>query len=415
MKFLKNSRSPLLVFWVLFALLSSAAAWSFIFDLDKSIILKGSIRPLNASFDVQTISGGRVVSFDLKVGQLLEKGQVIAEFDYSDQIQKAAEIEKRISSLTVVRDRLLAALEGSAKFKKKDEYQEENYNVQFRIHTAQMEAKKREESSLEIQIKSLTDRVSSLMVGIESLEKGISLAEKKVKLYEALFQKGYEGEIAYLSVLGELDAARERKRTANDEIFELISEINLLNHQKIQIDTTFTNNIANELFRANSEIEQLNSELSVLTVQALKQRLLATESGRITKVNIDSEGQVVEPGFSLVEYVPLGAEMAFAFEVSPQYINDLRIDQEGQISLSNMDTRSGDKLLGSILEIEGDITQNEAGERYYAGNAIIYNQKSPYLIPGVDGTISINVGKRKVADYFLEPIFEALSTTMREK
>lgn len=370
---------------------------------------------MNASFDVQTISGGRIVSFDLKVGQLLEKGQVIAEFDYSDQIQKATEIGKRINSLSVVRDRLLAALEGDLKFIKKDNYQEENYKVQVRIHTAQMEAKKREEDSLQIRINSLTDRVSSLMMGMESLQKGISLAEKKVTLYEALFRKGYEGEIAYLSVLGELDAARERKRTANDEILELIGEINLLNHQKIQIDTTFTNSIANELFKANSEIEQLSSELSVLTVQALKQRLLATESGRITKVNIESEGQVVEPGFSLVEYVPLGAEMAFAFEVSPQYINDLRIDQEGQISLSNMDTRSGDKLLGSIIEIEGDITQNEAGERYYAGNARITNQKSPHLIPGVDGTISINVGKRKVADYFLEPIFEALSTTMREK
>ncbi|NRQ01165.1 HlyD family efflux transporter periplasmic adaptor subunit [Marinobacterium sp. xm-d-530] len=415
MKFLKSLLSPLGVFWVLVGLLVTLTWWAFVFEIDKSITLPGNVRPLKASSGIQTINGGRIKSFDLVTGQMIKAGDVIATFDFSEQNQKAQELLKQKASLSIAKDRLVAGLDKATHFVFKDGYDAYHFDIQRKIFDAQLEANMREKSSVSIQIENLKEQQKVLEEQLRANKAAADLAAKKVRLVKELFERGFEGEIAYLTALQELDATRVSGQELNSKTLQIEREQELLNQKIVQIDTQFSNQLANELFQVSMQVEQISSELNVLNAQVTKQNLVSPASGRVTKINVDSLGQVVEPGFVLAEYVPLDTEMAFEMRINPQNINDIQPAQSGKIVLSNMDVRGGDKLEGVVFEIDGDVTVTKDGMRYYSAIAKIVDQKNSHLIPGVDGTIAINVGVRTIANYFLEPIIETMSNAMREK
>lgn len=395
--------------------LSCLTWWAFVFEIDKSITLQGSVRPLKASSGIQTINGGRIASFNLVTGQMIDKGEVLATFDFSEQFQRAAELKKQISSLNIAKERLIAGLDGLPTFEMQVGYDAGHYAIQNKIFEAQRDAVRREKDALLIQIANLVEQQSVIKKQKQANEAAILLAQKKLSLVRQLFDKGFEGEIALLTAQQELEAARLTGSDLSSKVLQLNSEIALLRQNIIQIDTQSANQLANELFQISMQVEQLASEFNILDAQLTKQKLVSQVSGRITKVNVDDLGQVVEPGFVLAEYVPLNTEMAFELRINPQHINDINSGQSGQVVLSNMDVRSGEHIKGTVFEIDGDVTLLDSGERFYSGVAKISEQESERLIPGVDGSIAVNVGVRTVANYFLEPIIETMSSAMSEK
>lgn len=415
MKFSKSLLSPIAVFWVLIVFIITLTWWSFVFEIDKSITLQGSVRPLKESSGIQTINGGRIKSFDLVTGQNIQQGDVIATFDFSEQNQRTEELRKQIQSLQIAKDRLFAGLDGEKVFTELPGYNAQNYEIQNKIFVAQLGASEREKEAVRIQIDNLAEQRRVLEEQAIANDAAVRLAAKKTTLVKTLFEKGYEGEIAFLSAQQEYDAAVVLGKELRSKQLQIDGEVNLLTQNIVQIDSSYSNQLANELFQVSMQIEQIASELNVLDAQINKQNLISPASGRVTKINVDSLGQVVEPGFVLAEYVPIDTDMALEIRISPQNINDIELGQTGRVVLSNMDVRSDDKIDATIIEIDGDVTMLEDGYRFYSGLAKFNTQKSVYLIPGVDGSIAINVGVRTVANYFLEPIIETMTKAMREK
>lgn len=415
MKYLRNLLSPLSVFWVLFVGLVGIISWAFIFEIDKSITLPGSVRPLNASSGIQTLSGGRIKSFSLETGMKIHQGDLVATFDFSEQTQKLAELSKQMMSMSIARDRLIAALDGKPAFLYRDEYDREFYEIQNKIFSVELEASKREKRVIRVQIENFYEQMRVLLEQIEASDTEVGLNEKKYVLVSRLFEKGFEGEIALLEAQQELDRAKLRTGELEGQYTQLQGEVATLQEKIVQVDNSSDRKLASELFKIGVQIEQLTSEKNILEAQIRKQNLISSGSGRITKVNVDSVGQVVEPGFTLAEYVSLDSEMAFEMRISPQHIKDIEIGQKGKIVLSNMDTRSGERLEGKVIEVDGDVTILEDGSRFYGGVVKLNKQDSKILVPGVDGTVAINIGKRTVANYFLDPIFDVLASAMNEK
>lgn len=415
MKCSRNLLSPLGIFWVLFVGLVSLTVWTFVFEIDKSIGLSGSVRPLNASSGIQTLSGGRIKSFVLETGMTIQQGDLVATFDFSEQTQKLAELTKQMSSLSVLRDRLIAALDGAPTFVYKDNYNQEFYEIQKKIFSVELEASDREKRAIGAQIDSLYAQMRVLSDQITASKAEVSLNDKKTILVSRLFEKGFEGEIALLEAQQELDRAKLRTGELESQYLQLAAEIGTLQEKIIQVDNSFARKLAAELYQVGMQIEQLTSEKNILEAQIRKQNLISSADGRITKVNIESVGQVVDPGFTLAEYVPSDTEMAFEIMISPQHINDIQIGQVGKVVLSNMDTRSGERLEGRVVAVDGDVTIIEDGTRFYSGVVALSAKDSDVLVPGVDGTVAINVGKRTIASYFLEPILHAVAGAMSEK
>lgn len=415
MKFSKSLLNPLGVFWVLFLMIASLIIWAFYFEIDKSITLTGNVRPVQDSSGIQTINGGRIKSYQLETGMRINKGDLVATFDYTEQTQKLAELSKQINSLRVVSDRLVAGLDKKKNFDYRREYDRQFYDIQKKIFTAELEASRREKRGIIVQIENLKAQVQMLTKQLTASEAEIELNAKKKHLVSQLFEKEFEGEIAFLEAQQEYDQSKLRNGELKSQRLQLAGEIETLQEKIVQVDNNFDRKIAAELFQISMQIEEIDSERNVLKAQIRKQNLISSENGRVTKVNVDNVGQVVEPGFTLAEFVSLDTDMAFEVMISPQYIKDISPGQFGKVVLSNMNTREGDSLYGRVFEIDGDVTVLENGDRFYRGVVFLDVQDSTILIPGVDGSVAVNLGKRTVANYFLEPILSAVSKALTEK
>ena len=101
--------------------------------------------------------------------------------------------------------------------------------------------------------------------------------------------------------------------------------------------------------------------------------------------------------------IPDGRPLVFAVEVNPDIITDVYVDAPVLVYLSNMDARKNYPLAGTLVEIDPDASIRDDGSRFFGG-VVSFEDASPLVLPGVDGSANIILGERSVLEYFLEPV-----------
>ena len=137
--------------------------------------------------------------------------------------------------------------------------------------------------------------------------------------------------------------------------------------------------------------------------------------GIISKVFFKNIGEVVAQASTLGELIPKGRPLIFAAKLKPGDILEVTAGQETLITLSNMDTRTEPPIIGKVAYVEKNSRLDDKFGRYFQVEIEFDNPKKPELIvPGVDGSASILLGKRSVIEYILEPIFSSLRGVLSE-
>ena len=137
--------------------------------------------------------------------------------------------------------------------------------------------------------------------------------------------------------------------------------------------------------------------------------------GIISKVFFKNTGEVVAQASTLGELIPKGRPLIFAAKLKPGDILEVTPGQETLITLSNMDTRTEPPIVGKVAHVEKNSRLDDNFGRYFQVEIEFYNPTKPELIvPGVDGSASILLGKRTVIEYILEPIFSSLRGVLSE-
>ena len=94
---------------------------------------------------------------------------------------------------------------------------------------------------------------------------------------------------------------------------------------------------------------------------------------------------------------------------------EVSLGQETLITLSNMDTRKDQAILGRIASVEKNSRVDDNFGRYFQVEiAFVDPVSNGLVVPGVDGSASILLGKRSVLEYVLEPIFSSLHGALSE-
>ena len=141
----------------------------------------------------------------------------------------------------------------------------------------------------------------------------------------------------------------------------------------------------------------------------------APVDGTISKVFFNNSGEVVSKGSTLGELIPKGRPLIFAARLKPEDIMEVSLGQETLITLSNMDTRKDQAILGRIASVEKNSRVDDNFGRYFQVEiAFIDPASNGLIVPGVDGSASILLGKRSVLEYVLEPIFSSLHGALSE-
>lgn len=244
-----------------------------------------------------------------------------------------------------------------------------------------------------------------------------------------------EGELDFLNIQKEVtekyaaDADAQINVEDYDEKYRyIIDDIIYANKlYKIQTEQMYSSQELLEIqYQAalHEELSAIGEKIRTYEDELERQRLLledmvikAQTTGRILTSAVSCEGQVVTGYEELFVIVPDSSLYIFEGYVADKDISDITVGDEVQIKLQAYSYSDYGAVTGVVSYISPSTVKLEGMGNVYTVKVEIDKsllREDIKLLSGMSGTMEINVGKRSILDYFLEPIIGELDKSLQE-
>ena len=418
MKFLKNflRKLPSLnMFNILTAVFIGTLAWTTLFELDKSVNVLGLVEPKGNVISIQNRYDGKIKEVVVNNGDRVKKGDILfllaPDQDEGGLKEKILEVQ----TLELKKRRLEAQLNKLPEFQKIEAddpttFQQElsQLKLELGVYNIEIETLKSEQ-------KIVYKEISSAELSILNQEKLAELLTTKHDVTKKLYLKQYEGELALLEAEQKLSEAVGNIAVARENLQRLVEKANSLDKQLEQLVLNFDRDVSAEISDISQQIQFAKINLDTLRRRVEEYEVKSPTDGIISKVFFNNIGEVVAQASTLGELIPEGRPLIFAAKLKPGDILEVTEGQETLITLNNMDTRTEPPLIGHVSNVEKNSRVDDNFGRYFQVEINFTNpNRTNLIVPGVDGSASILLGKRSVIEYILEPIISSFRGALSE-
>lgn len=214
--------------------------------------------------------------------------------------------------------------------------------------------------------------------------------------------------------LGGLDVAKKR-------LIETRAGLSSANAQLSASDAEFTSNIHMRLTDAKEKASSIEQELIKADERARQQTLLAPVDGTVQQLDIHTVGGVVTPAQPLMQIVPAGAELEVEAMILNKDIGFVHEDQPATLKVESFPFTKYGTIDGKVRHIYKDAVENEQSGLTYPSRitmekTVMYVDGTPVnLSPGMNITVEVKTGKRRMIDYILAPLKRYQDESLREQ
>jgi len=418
--------------WAIGCMFAACLAAMGLIPIDRVVTAQGKVVSQTSTMVVQPLETSIVRSIDVREGQQVRSGDVLARLDPTFAAADVGALQAQISSLEAAVSRMQAEVE-----ERPFQYSglDPSLSLQAAIY-AQRESERR--SKLEYyrqKIDGLTSTVARSATDATAFRERLLVAkdlEAMRKKLEAL-QVGsrYNSLIATdsrLEIERNLATAIETGEMAKTEHAAMTAERDgYVQNWRAQIAQT----LSEEARKLSDARESLNKAL--LRRQLVELR--ADRDAAVLTVAKVSEGSVLQPGEQLITLVPadapleveaniaghddgfvhVGAPVAIKFDTFPSSQYGLAYGRVRTISADSFTAQDGAKTRSGSVPVNPGNT-----DPFYRARIILDDMKLHgvpagfHLGPGMPVTADIKVGKRTVLAYLLGRVLPVISEGMRE-
>ncbi|MBS0287644.1 MAG: HlyD family type I secretion periplasmic adaptor subunit [Proteobacteria bacterium] len=407
------------------AFLFIALIWASFATLDVVTVGQGKVIPSSNMQVIQNLEGGIVKDIRVKIGDVVEKDQVLMIIDDTRFVSSLKENETQMAALKAKLIRLGAETNGEElKFPSELEQQYPQYvNAEKNLY----ESRKKE---LQVKLNILKDEAEQKkqeLMGArqkkDQLQRSLDLVKKELNLTKPLISQGAVSEVEVLRL----------ERTVNDLSGDLEQtdlsipklEANLAGAQKKieELLISFKTEALSDTNTAKAEFNKLN-ETNLAAADRVRRTIVRSPvQGTINEVKVTTIGGIVQPGQDLIKIVPLNDTLLIEANIRPADIGFLRPGLPATVKISAYDFSIYGGLKAIVEHISADTITDEKGNPFY--QIRVRTTERSYLIgkhgerlqiiPGMSATVDILTGQKTVLEYLLKPIIKAKKNAMRER
>ena len=376
---------------------------------------------------VQSRFEAKVKALAVSEGEFVKKNDILILLEKNIDESELYELEFSIFSSAIKIARLEKQLSEAKSFdfdaKQYEAYESLSDEIIEAVISEQNQILLSETNFLENEIKLIVSQrkvknseILVLKSNITALKADLILANKKFLLTENLFNKNFVGELDLLEASSEKTNV---KKTLTESLTQLElkqNELLLLEDELRSKKTEFRKNTLLELVGEKENLRNFNIRRSGVLNKLEEFSIIAPVSGVVSSVGAENAGQILSVGTTVVEIIPENTPFVFYGELPVQHINDVSINQNVLLTLSNFDPRTDEVLEGRVIEIAEDTTTEENAEPYYQlviEFSDIISAK-PFLKSGLTGNGSIMFEKTNVFGYYFEPIWKTFRFALTE-
>ena len=371
-----------IMIWVVCLGLMALLTWAWIFKLEEVSQGTGKVIPTSKEQVIQSLEGGILTKLDVKEGDIVQKGQILAQLDPTRFESNVGESESLLVSSQATTARLRAEVNGTPlifpesvqKFPKMVSEQTDLYN----------------------------SRRSNMEESIAGLKQALTLVQQELRMTEPLVAKGTASEVEVLRL----------KRQAND----LQNQINDIRN-KYYVDAR------EQLSKSTTDVETQQQVVRGKSDTLSRTIFKAPVRGVVKEIDVMTLGGVIPQNGKIMTIVPLDEQLLIEARISPRDIAFIRPGQEALVKLTAYDYSIYGGLKGKVTIISPDTLRDEVKQDQFYYRVYIrtdadklYNKagKAFSITPGMVATVDIKTGSKTVIEYLLKP-FNKAKEALRER
>ncbi len=417
------ARSSRVTLYALLALVLTAVVWASLSNIDKLVIGTGRLITPLSNLVVQPLEPGILKSINVRVGQVVRKGEILATLDPTFATSDASQLASRGSTLLLQSQRLESEFVGKSMIPKLGNGVQQQLQAKLLAERQSMYAAR---------IRQFDESIQRLRAGLVTNKQDQTILARRMKSLQELeaMYKELEGQ-QFGTKSKRLEAEEQKLGVERDYLLALNKEQEL--HREIAVTeaerTTFTKtwqqDAMEKLSTTLQQRDEVNDQLAKARLRADLVTLTAPQDSVVLEIGKKSVGSVLKDAEPLFVLVPVDAKLELEIEVTPADIGELRMGDVVRIKVDAYPFQKHGTAVGKVTNISADTFSRQTavgGQTYhYLVRASLEDTRLNHLpgqvrlLPGMTLTGEVITGKRTVISYFLYPVLRIFDESLRER
>lgn len=398
--------------------------WAYLAQMDIVVSASGRIVPKGKVKVIQAADTGVVRRIYVREGQRVKKTDVLMELDGTTTEADRQRLRRELTESQLEIARLNAQLVRDANaFKTPEGAGADLVAMHKRMLDSYMQEYQEKHEVLVNEIRQLQAQRNAARVRVKQLEYKVPVLMARLKKLKALVDDRYISEMDYMyKRLEVLDQQKELEA----ERYGLEQAESALAGAQRKLDQTkaeFKRETLTALTEASNKRDAIEQELIKADKRKALQQLRAPVDGVVQQLAVTTEGGVVTPAQKLMVVVPTGQGVEVEAQVLNRDIGAVKTGQRVAVKVETYKFTRYGAIDGTLEWVATDsVADQQRGPVYPVRVALnetrmpnVVNGHRGAVIPGMNVTADIVVGKRRVIDYFLGPILRYRDESLRER
>ncbi len=414
------------------ALFVAALAWACLGHVDIVAVASGRIVVSQRTKTLQPLETSVVRQVRVKNGDTVSAGQVLVELDATNALAdgatlaeqwRAAASDERHSAALLEALRLNRAPESALPAAGVDGGPDDLVDTPF--ERGQLQAEWADVSArlarLGSEVAQREAQLATARAAIAKLEATLPLARQREADVKSLSAQGF------MSGHAGQDRERERIIIEQDLLTERarLAEAMAAQRESVDARAAYLAETRRELGERQAQAalkrQQLTQERSKAEQRQRLTQLVAPVAGTVQQVAVHTEGGVVTPAQVLMVIVPRDAQVTAEVVIDNKDIGFVNAGQAAVIKLETFPYTRYGTVGATVSSVSADaVTDEQRGAIFPAvlalqQTSIDVDGKRIGLSPGMNLSAEITTGQRRVIDYLLSPVRQAMDESLRER
>lgn len=403
-----------------------ALAWSILGKVDVVAVAPGKIIAGGRTKTIQPIETAAVRAIHVSEGQEVKAGDVLIELDSTATRADAEKTGDGLATARLLSARARALLDAIAKNRAPaPEWPEgvpaARVKQEERVLGGQYAEFQAKRSRLEAELARRAAELQTTREVVRKLEQTAPLARQRADDFRALAEKNFisrhgylDKEQARIEQEGDLATQRGRMKELQAAIAQGRADLDAMVAEFRRTALESYNDAEQKIAALGQDYAKADSRDKMMT-------LSAPVDGTVQQLAVHTIGGVVTPAQPLMLVVPKDKALEIEAFVENKDIGFVFAGQEAQVKLETFPFTRYGTLPAKVVHVSSDAISDEKRGLIYSAriqldrSIIEVDGKTVSLTPGMAATVEIKTGRRRIIDYFLSPLTQTASESLRER
>jgi HlyD family secretion protein len=399
--------------------------WSSYAEIDEVVKAQGRITTPSANIVVQPFETSIIRTIDVRIGQVVKKGERLATLDPTDADADQAQLRLKYDSLDTQVKRLEAELAGKSAVAEKGQL---SADTQLQDKLA---GERR--ANFAAQVTRLNENIAKTRASLETNLRDQQVLGERTKslrevetMQERLLDQKFGAKVNLLDARNKrMEVERDYTLAKNQEA-QIRRELAGLDAEKQAFVNGWRQKIMEDLLNLTRDRDATAEQIKKGTLRRDKVVLTAPADAMVQDIAKLSQGSVAQAAEKLFTLVPLGTALDAEVQIDSLDVGHVKPGDNVHVKLDAFPFQKHGTLEAKVRTLSEDAfkrdTTNAASgtDAYYVSRidlgASRLKNMDPHarLLPGMTLTAEIVVGKRTVLSYLLWPLTKGLDEAIRE-